>query len=237
MSNNFNLSHTGQEIDDAISKVKQSNLDGGVFDTVSALIIHLQSLGEDLPAVGTTFTTNGRVALGDSPIRTFTLKNGTHTNNGGTVRTINVSNYVEMVHWDGDVRDFATADDAQNAVADYTETITRVNNLGLNSLTVSGTYNGYVPCARAATPTDGNVATVDANGDLVSSDTALTSVTNKAANDLSNVVNGSVTFDLLDSGLQSAIGGELSPDKFIGNLNDLAFDLPNPENNTGKYFF
>lgn len=234
---NFNLSHTGQEIDDAITKVKQSNLDGGVYDTVTALITHLQGLGENLPDIGTTFVTNGRATLGDSPSRTFVLKNGTHTNNGGTVRTINVSNYVEMVHWDGDVRDFATTDDAQAAEAAYTSTITKVNDLGVDNIIVSGTYNGYVPAARAATPTNGNVATVDENGDLVSSDTALTSVNNKAANDLSNVVNGSVTFDLLDSELQSSIGGELSPQNFQGNLNDLAFNLPNPINNINKYYF
>ena len=235
---NFNLSHTGQEIDDAITKVKQSNLDGGVYDTVTALITHLQGLGENLPDIGTTFVTNGRATLGDSPTRTFVLKNGIHTNNGGTIRTIDVANYIEMLYWDGDVRDFSSIDDAQAAETTYTSTINKVNDLGVDNIIVSGTYNGYVPAARALSPTDGDIATVDSDGDVVSSGTSLAEIQNKARSDLTNVVNGSVTFDLLDSELQSSIGGELSPQNFIGNLTNLGTNLPNPTGaNTNKYYF
>jgi len=236
----YNLSHTGQEIDNAINSVKNSNLDGGTFDTVALLITHLQGL-TTLPAVGTTFKTNGRETLGDSPSRVFTIKNGTHVNNSGTIRTIDVSNYIEMVYWDGNVADFSTQALAEAAESAYTSTINKVNDLGVDNITVTGTYNGYVPAAVASNPTNGNVATVDANGNIVSSSNNLADLVldtaSRASTSLSNVTNGSVTFDLLDSELQSSIGGELSPQNFLGNITTLGQALPSPSSSTNKYYF
>ena len=58
---NFNLSHTGQDIDDAL----QQAINGDVsFATVAALITHLQGLSS-LPATGSTFSTNGRTTAED----------------------------------------------------------------------------------------------------------------------------------------------------------------------------
>lgn len=98
----FNLTHTGQQVDDAIRKVR--------FDTVATLITYLQGLSS-LPPTGSVFTTNGRTTAGDTPIRTLTLKDAPHTDNGGTIRTVTGNKYLEISDWDGDVRDFGAVGD------------------------------------------------------------------------------------------------------------------------------
>jgi hypothetical protein len=98
----FNLSHTGQQVDDAITKVR--------FDTVAALITYLQALSA-LPSTGTVFITNGRTTAGDTPTRTMTLKDASHTDNGGTIRTVSGTKHLELTDWDGDVRDFGVVGD------------------------------------------------------------------------------------------------------------------------------
>jgi hypothetical protein len=106
---NFNLTHTGQVVDDAITKVSTDDYNG-THDTVAALITHLQGLSS-LPAANTLYKTNGRTAFGDSPRRVFALKNGAHTDNGGTIRTVSGNDHIEMIEWDGDVRDFGAKPD------------------------------------------------------------------------------------------------------------------------------
>lgn len=112
---NFNLSHSGQDIDDAL----QLAINGDVsFATVAALITHLQGLSS-LPATGSTFSTNGRATAGDSPKRTFILKDAAHSDNSGTIRTITGNKYIEMLDWDGNVQDFGTTGDGTTRDDDH----------------------------------------------------------------------------------------------------------------------
>ena len=97
---NFNLTHTAQEVDDAITSVK-NGVFTGAYNSVSALLTYLQGL-VTLPAVGTVFTVHGRTEKGDTPTRTFERKQGTHTDDGGMIRTISGTDYIEMLDWDRD---------------------------------------------------------------------------------------------------------------------------------------
>lgn len=101
---NFNLTHTGQQVNDAITQVRDGTF-ARTYDSVAALLTYLQGL-TTLPAVGTTYTVHGRAAKGDTPTRVFEIKQGTHTDDGGMIRTISGTDHIEMLDWDGDIRDY-----------------------------------------------------------------------------------------------------------------------------------
>ncbi len=101
---NFNLTHTGQQVDDAITKVRNSSFIES-FDTTAALLTALDALASDGVA-GTLYMTHGRANKGDAPTRTFEVLDGTHTDDGGMVRTISGNKHIRMLDWDGDVRDY-----------------------------------------------------------------------------------------------------------------------------------
>lgn len=103
---NFNLTHTGQQVDDAITQVRDGTF-ARTYDSVADLLTYLQGL-VTLPAVGTTYTVHGRDVKGDTPTRVFEVKQGTHTDDGGMIRTINTgtTNHIEMLDWNGDIRDY-----------------------------------------------------------------------------------------------------------------------------------
>ena len=71
------------------------------------MLTYLQGL-VTLPAVGTTYTVHGRDVKGDTPTRVFEVKQGTHTDDGGMIRTINTgtTDHISMLDWDGDIRDY-----------------------------------------------------------------------------------------------------------------------------------
>jgi hypothetical protein len=142
---NFNLTHTGQQVDDAITQVRNGTF-ARTYDSVAALLTYLQGL-VTLPAVGTTFTVHGRDAKGDTPTRIFEVKQGTHTDDGGMIRTISGTDHISMLDWDGDIRDYGakavtltdqTAFDSTSAIAAALGTgrdilIPDINRAGTNS--------------------------------------------------------------------------------------------------------
>lgn len=135
---NFNLSHTGQEVNDAITSVK-NGVFTGAYNSVDALLTYLQGL-VTLPAVGTVFTVHGRDVKGDAPTRTFERKQGTHTDDGGMIRTINAgtTDYLEMLDWDGDIRDYGaiavSQTQADQTATDSTDAIRRALQTGRDIL-------------------------------------------------------------------------------------------------------
>lgn len=139
---NFNLTHTGQVVDDAITKVTRDDYNG-THATVATLLTHLQGLSS-LPSAGTLYQTNGRTAYGDAPTRIFAVKSGSHTDNTGTIRTISGTNYIEMLDWDGDARDFGAVGD------NSTDNSTTLSNW-INRLVADG-VEGYLPTGTYLCP-------------------------------------------------------------------------------------
>lgn len=116
---NFNLTHTGQQVDDAITKVRNGITN--TFDTVDALITHLQGLSS-FPTTGTAYKTFGRTTKYDSPEAIWRTNSASHTDNSGTIRTVSSNDHIEMQQWDGHVSHFGAVGDG---VADDT---TAINN-------------------------------------------------------------------------------------------------------------
>ncbi len=229
MPDPYVLPLSGLKIDETLSRTAFSDI------TVTDLLTYLNTLST-LPDETVVFRTSGRQILGDSPVRQFICKTGTHTDNGGTIRTISGTNYIQMVYWDGNIKDFDNKTAAETAFADnvYLATTETLNNL------VAPTINGGVPALRETTPSTDQVAVIDANGDAIGSGltkTQLFDFQGKADTSLSNVNNNAVTFDLLSAELQSSLGGGLDPEDFLGSITTTTFVFPDPTTNNGKWYF
>ena len=230
MPDPYILPLSGFKVDETLSRTAYSDI------TVQDLLTYLNNLST-LPDETVVFRTAGRVLVGDSPVRQFVCRTGTHTDNGGTIRTISGDAYIKMVYWDGDVRDFenktaAEAAFAQNLYPSSTETL---NNFS------AATINGGVPALREETPSENEIAVINADGDSVGSgvtkEELLELQTDKANKSLSNVDNNSVTFDLLSAELQTSLAGGLDPEDYIGAITSLTDDFLDPTANTGKWAF
>ena len=85
---NFNLTHTAQQVDDAITQVRDGTF-ARTYDSVADLLTYLQGL-VTLPAVGTTYTVHMEEMLRVIHQHVFLkLNRCSHTDDGGMVRTIN----------------------------------------------------------------------------------------------------------------------------------------------------
>lgn len=144
---NFNLTHTGQQVNDAITQVRDGTF-ARTYDSVAALLTYLQGL-VTLPAVGTTFTVHGRDAKGDTPTRVFEVKQGTHEDDGGMIRTISGTDHIEMLDWNGDIRDYGAkaVSISDQTSFDSTDSIFKALNTGrdilIPDLQRAGTNPGY----------------------------------------------------------------------------------------------
>lgn len=116
---NFNLTHTGQQADDAITKVRNGITN--TFDTVDALKTHLAALSS-FPTTGTAYKTFGRTTKYDSPEAIWKTNSASHVDNGGTIRTVSSNDHIEMQQWDGYVSHFGAVG---NGVADDTVAINK----------------------------------------------------------------------------------------------------------------
>ena len=229
MPDPYVLPLSGLKVDETISRTAFSDI------TVTDLLTYLNTLST-LPDETVVFRTSGRQIIGDSPVRQFICKTGTHTDNGGTIRTISGNNYIQMVYWDGNIKDFDTKAEAEAAFADnvYLATTETLNNL------VAPTINGGVPALRETTPSTDQVAIINANGDAVGSGLTkqqLFDFQGAADTNLSNVANNSVTYDLLSTQLKSSLGGGLNPENFLGAITTTTHVFPDPTANSGKWYF
>lgn len=84
------------------------------WDTRDNLISFLQTVISKID-IGQIFKTSGVSTEGDAPARTWQIKNSTHTANGGTIVTISGNYHIEMIAWDGDVRDFGISNNSDSS--------------------------------------------------------------------------------------------------------------------------
>jgi lysophospholipase L1-like esterase len=224
MPDPYTLSLEGSTIDEILNKANNSDI------TVSQLLIYLKGL-TTLPSIDLVYTTSGRSMLGDSPTRQWKRATGVHTDNGGTIRTISGNDYIAMLDWDGDVRDFDNISDATTYAQGTppAKNVTGISNQGL--------YNNYTPAATDTNAVEDNIAVTDENGNSVSSIYPISVINEKADTNLNNANEGSVRYDLLTPELKSAIAGSLDPENYLGAITSLTADFADPTANTGKWAF
>jgi len=228
MPDPFTLSLEGANIDKLLNRANNSDI------TVAELLLYLEGLST-LPDADLVYTSSGRITYGDSATRQWKRATGVHTDNGGTIRTIAGSGsgneYIYMLDWDGDVRDFATAA-AATTFAQGTPPLKNVT-----GITNAGLYNNYTPAATDTTPVTNNIAVTDANGNSVSSIYPISTINDKADTNLNNAEIGSVRYDLLTPELKSAIAGALDPENYLGAVVSLTQAFPAASGNSGKWYF
>lgn len=188
MPESYTLPLTAAEIQDALISSRKQNI------TVVALVAYVQTLTPK-PTEDKVFVTGGRDVLGDAPQRLWVVRSGARTENFGTLWTIDSSYYIEMLNWDGDVRDFATEGDAEVFAfsVEHDQNIKKyegprtISNVDVKSggITNAGLYNGYDPLKP----------------------------------DLSNLAGTGIEFNQLSQNLQDTIDVGFDPADFLGTWN------------------